>query len=173
MDTPYDILISNERAKIVVLEAKIAECRRRISTFESMKASDDLDDLLDRRVGAVAVVSDGQPVTQANEVASETASNEINSSDFPKKALNKNSLSLLRFAGRDDKSIDQFLAHASEQGISESRQRIRAFLHQYKTTYGLLTSDRDGHFRLSDKGVVYLASLKDESSPTEGASSAT
>jgi hypothetical protein len=80
--------------------------------------------------------------------------------DFPRRSLNQNSLALLRFADQVDKSIDQFLSFAKERGITQSRQRVRAFLHQYKATYGLLASDRDGFFRLSEKGVAYLASLE-------------
>lgn len=152
----YNSLISNERAKIEVLRAKIDECERRISMLQSLQTDDDLDAALTRRV--LPPTSVAENLLHKGESLYEETRN-TTGAEFPRKALSKNTLAILRFAGNTEKSIDEFLGHAAHLGITNNRQRIRALLHQYKTTYKLLESGHDGYFKLSALGIEYLSSI--------------
>lgn len=166
MNTSLDNIIANEQAKIELLRAKIKECEHRIATLRSMlSGDDDLDAALSKKVEGTTQfeqprMTAERPATQAP-VLTPIATPDVESlSDaFPKKTLSDTTVKMLKFAGNTDKSIDQFLDFSKRSGINKSRQGIRAFLHQYKTAYKLLTSDRDGYFRLSDLGASYLASI--------------
>lgn len=164
MTTPLDALIADEQTKIDLLRAKIKVCEHRIATLRSMQVGDDdLDAALAKSVGESHQPERSAKAIQAPERQSEKNAAPIPATGgdaFPKKTLGGASLKLLRFAGTTDKSIDEFVDFASSNGIGKSRQGMRAFLHQYKTTYKLVTSDRDGFFRLSDLGIAYLASLE-------------
>ena len=176
MNTPLDMLIANEQAKIELLRDKIKMCEQRVAMLRSMQSGDDdLDAALAKKVGGSAHPErpSSDPESQvAQQAPTAVAGPDVSSMSgaFPKKTLNKNTLRMLRFSGTTDKSIDQFVDFASSNGIDKDRQGIRAFLHQYKTAYKLLTSDRDGYFRLSDLGIAYLASID---APAGGATSAT
>jgi hypothetical protein len=169
MNTPLDTLLAGERAKIELLRAKIRECEQRISTLLAMQSDDDLDAVLSRRVQAAdAVVPAAVPASGlvVNGVAIATqARSEVKAEAFPKRVLNETTRKLLRFAAGPEKSIGEFLVFAQQNGIARDRQGMRAFLHQYKATYGLLNSDRPGHFRLSETGASYLRSID----PLQGA----
>lgn len=173
MDPTYDTLIANEHAKIAVLKAKIEECERRIAVFQSMRTDDDFDLALTRKVEGSTSASIKDPIAPTPQapiapVATEVRSDSKNLEGFPRKALSGKTLRMLRFAGEAEKSIDEFLQFATEQGVTDSRQRVRALLHQYKSIYKLLESDRDGYFRLSDLGASYLSSLKRDVPSVEG-----
>jgi hypothetical protein len=167
MNTPLDTLLAGERAKIELLRTKIRECEQRIATLQAMQSDDDLDAALTRRLQGGAAADPVTQVVAPHPILTNGPRNEAievpakaKTGDFPKKALNGSTLKLLRFADGTDKSIDEFLVFASQNGISKERQGMRAFLHQYKATYGLLRSDRAGHFRLSDSGAAYLEAIK-------------
>ncbi len=175
MNTPYDSLIASELSKIEVLKAKIKECEHRISVLRSMQTDDDLDAALTRKVQAPLAPSapaprSGEPSDTAKALGAHAEASHLDRT--PKKTLSEQTLKMLRFAGSGgnvEKSIDQFLDYATADGITQkNRQRMRAFLHTYKATYGLLASDRDGHFRLSDEGIAYLASRSSDASTSEG-----
>ncbi len=165
MNTPIDIIIAGEQAKIELLRAKVKECEQRIATLRAMQSDDDIDVALARRLQApvaaelptrdAAGLMVGVPLS-----AKFPASSKMKIAVLPRKALNETTLKLLRFADGADKSIDDFLAFADQSGITKDRQGMRAFLHQYKATYGLLSSGRVGHFRLSDSGAAYLKSIE-------------
>ena len=87
----------------------------------------------------------------------------------PKKALNDATLKLIRFADGSEKSLDDFMAYASQNGIDKDRPGMRSFLHQYKATYGLLNSERAGYFRLSEAGAAYLKSIEPRQGDTTSA----
>lgn len=161
MNTPLDTLIASEMAKIELLRAKIKVCEQRIAMLRSMQSGDDdLDAALSRKVGVAQAAGGVQRAEQVQQpLAHVLESIGEAEATFPKKTLSASTLKFLRFAGTTDKSIDDFLSFATTNGIDKSRQSVRAFLHQYKTTYRLLISDRDGYFRLSDLGAAYLASI--------------
>lgn len=133
-----------------------------VATLRAMASGDDdLDAALARRVASPAAERKDRadPVADAGIDRVRQKDEATLADGFPKKALGHTALTLLRFAGKEDKSIDQFVEHAQANGIDRNRQGIRAFLFQYKSIYGLLQSQRDGYFRLSDLGIAYLASL--------------
>ena len=150
MTTPIDALIAGEQAKIDLLRAKVAECERRITTLRAMQLDDDIDVVLARRLHG--------PVVPVSPVTLDSALPAAKSASQPKKTLSEATLKLLRFAEGADKSIDDFLAYAKQEGIAKDRPGMRAFLHQYKATYGLLDSDKPGHFRLNESGADFLKS---------------
>ena len=168
MNTPIEALIAGERAKIELMRSKIQECEQRVATLQAMQADDDLDEALARRLhGApsgrsrIAVYRPADGDIRAQSVAKTGAA--------PKKALNETTRQLLRFAEGGNRSIDEFLAFAEQHGINKNRQSMRAFLHQYKATYGLLNSDRMGYFRLSEAGISYLRSIDQPEGATTSA----
>ena len=176
MDTPLNTIIAGEQAKIELLRAKIVECERRIEMLRAMQADDDIDAVLMRRLQASATSASSakDAPNTAEKAFSRTAlfvaSSMAKVAAPPKKTLTGTTLKLLRYAEGADKSIDDFLAYADQNGIDKGRQGMRAFLHQYKAVYGLLDSDRAGHFRLSAAGADYLKSIE----PAQGeATSAT
>ncbi len=168
MDPTIASLINSERAKIDVLRERIKVCERRIATLSAMASDDDdLDAALAKRVAPQPSVRSPVLIERGQVAGIDKGAVAAAVDGFPKKALGHTALTLLRFAGTEGKSIDQFLAHAQANNIRRDRQGIRAFLYQYKSNYGLLQSQRDGYFRLSDLGVAYIASL----GSTEGATS--
>jgi hypothetical protein len=166
MITPIDALVASEEAKIELLRAKIKDCERRIEMLRAMQSGDDdLDAALSRKVSSAApkvdsdIASLADPAQPSDRRVPSALEVAILKRRFPKKSLGESAVKLLRFAGVTEKSIDQFMEFMAANNIDKSRQGIRAFLHQYKTTYQLLSSERDGYFRLSETGIAYLASL--------------
>ena len=160
MNTPIDTLIAGEQAKIELLRAKIKECERRIETLSAMQSDDDIDAVLTRRLQRPVVAPVVNVTAEPGAGTVHSATYKMKAAALPKKALNEATLKLLRFAEGEEKSIDDFLAYASQAGINKDRPGLRAFLHQYKATYGLLDSDRAGYFRLSHAGSDYLKLVK-------------
>ena len=163
MNIHLDILLAGERAKIDLLRSKIRESEQRIATLQAMQGDDDLDAAIARRLQGVAVepspgaaAGNQKPLVEMIDGRDQAEVAVKKDAVAPKKALNATTLQLLRFSAGGDKSIDDFLAFADQHGITKDRQGMRAFLHQYKATYGLLTSDRAGYFRLSESGAAYL-----------------
>lgn len=165
MNTPLDTIIAGELAKIDLMRAKIKECEHRIATLRAMQSDDDIDAVLTRRLhgpasSAALADASAKPTNDAIVSASTSRFAVVTKiASKPKKALNETTLKLLRFADGDEKSIDDFLTYAGENDIDKDRPGMRAFLHQYKSTYGLLDSARAGHFRLSSAGSDYLRSI--------------
>lgn len=171
MTTPLDTLIAGEQAKIDLLRAKIVECERRVTMLRAMQSDDDIDVVLARRIQGPSTASDSPPkdafgvvVADIHGVNFVAPSPKLRLAATPKKTLNTTTLKLLRYADGANKSIDDFLAYAEQNGINKGRQGMRAFLHQYKAAYGLLDSERAGHYRLSAAGADYLKSID----PTQG-----
>ena len=164
MNTTIEGFVADERAKIDLLRSKIQECEKRIAAFQTLKVDDDLDAALARRLhgampGGLQVVVGTPAVTRLSANGHIGAPTPAKAGTAPKKALNAATRQLLRFADGGDRSIDEFLTFAEQNGISKDRQSMRAFLHQYKTTYGLLSSARAGYFRLNESGIAYLRSI--------------
>ena len=165
MNTPIDTIIAGEQAKIDLLRAKIRECEHRIATLRAMLLDDDIDAVLTRRlhgpatVTTLAVVATSSPDGALSGATPDHDAGTVKLAAKPKKALNEATLRLLRFANGAEKSIDDFLTYARQNGIEKDRPGMRAFLHQYKSSYGLLNSARAGHFSLSEDGIDYLKSI--------------
>lgn len=193
MNSLYSDLIAKERAKIEVLRAKIDACEKRIFVLQSMDGDDDLDELLEKRVGggdtkkqllanaSIEVEPDAPTLSpERNPLVSSTSQpdpedeEESVRTDFPRRSLDQKTLKMLRFANAaTDKSIGEFHEFANASGFPWDRRRVKSFLNLYKSTYGMLTSDRKGFFRLSERGQSYLDSLDIDGSAKENASSAT
>ena len=175
MNTPIDTIIAGEQAKIDLLRAKIKECEHRITTLRAMQSDDDIDAVLTRRLHGPAtattlvVVAASPPDGAISGATPGHDAGKMKVAVKPKKALNEATLKLLRFAEGAEKSIDDFLAYAGQNGIEKDRPGMRAFLHQYKSSYGLLDSARAGHFSLSEDGADYLKSIDTQEGATASA----
>lgn len=183
MNSQYSDLIAKERLKIAAFRTEIEKCEKRISVLQSMDGDDELYEILVKKVGEddekkqhghdeqqvdSVVHTPDAAIVQSVGIVSNSVSD-----GFPKRTLNDNTLKMLRFAKDTDQSVGEFFEFARMNGITQERSRVRNLLNLYKKNYGLLESDRDGYFRLSERGVAYLKSLGDDSSNEEGHTSAT
>lgn len=174
MDTSFSYLISQERAKIDLLRQKIRECEMRISVFESM-TDDDLDVALSKSLGSGASIGTshatdipaplGSHTLQTPAHDAEHQTQPVHQFEVPKKRISSQMLKLLYFIGENGKGVDDLVGYAKQSAIDITRGGIRSTMNNYKNKFGLLVSPKDGFFRLSERGVAYLASLKSETPP--------
>lgn len=172
----YADLIAQEKAKIKLLQQKIAECELRIEALQSLASGGDaLDQWLSRSLDQrTEAHHKGLKIVRAKTRDSSPQSSIVPPSreDGPKKRIGAKALSLLVFIGPEGKSLDQMLTFTTSQGWDVTRGGLRSFGNTYRNKFNLLESPRKGFFKLSDDGISYLQSLKSEtpSALTEGVS---
>ena len=167
----YAKAIENERAKIALLRAKIAECEKRIVALSAMQHDDDLDRLLTRSLeGASGApeASTEKPRHEMRIIQSHAPKQESAPSDGAQSKIRPRTRALLAFIGKEGKTLGEIEQYAKSQGWELTRDRIRTFAHNYRTTYGYLSSERPGFVRLTDDGETFVGSMQSET-PSVGA----
>lgn len=152
MTSLYENLIAQENAKIDLLRSKIQECERRIDVLRSFVAADEQDAFLIQSLGS------NQNSPSISERASAHNDASLEPHGLPQRRLNDQTVSTLRFIGRDGKTLAQLLEYSKQQGWSQSNGALRSFATNYRQKFGFIDSPHNGFYRLTEVGEKYLAS---------------
>lgn len=159
MKNPYATLIEQERAKIVLLQSKIAECEQRIGLLQTLLNGDDLDTLLARSIEQVPMRSHERKERLELDLGAPpqaTVQPDSAAHQLPRKKLSVDVVALLQFIGTKGKSLDELEAFCRDKDLTHTRGALRSFASIYRGRYGFLTSPRTGFFQLTDVGVSFL-----------------
>lgn len=175
-------LIEQENAKLRILEAKVAAARNRIQTLKAMQSGDDFDVLLAGKVAPAAQPEAQTAATPPNPFHREPPKPRPvavagQASDAPaeppRRKKGEVKLMLLSLMSRTtSKRAAELVQEMEILGYRMLLQRMRGDLWAMKKE-GLLESEEDGLFRLTEQGEAYVERRKGESPGGAGLSSAT
>ena len=135
--------IAIEKQRIAVFEAKIEHCKKRIASLEFL--IQDSDDELD----TLATNS----VTKNKATVTKNGSTDDNTDGYVRsKPIGENQLKLLRFIGKEGKSLKDIMVFSEEKNLDITDQNIRNFCVIYKKKYGYIESPHMAFYRLTSSG---------------------
>jgi hypothetical protein len=135
--------IAVEKQRITVFEAKIAHCRKRIESLEYL--IQDSDDELDTLASSSSAKY--KATAKQNLKAGDSTDGYVRS-----KPLGESQLKLLRFLGKEGKSLKDMVAFAKSHNLDMTDQNVRNFAMIYRKKYGYIESPHMAFYRLTSSG---------------------
>ena len=138
---PYAELIITEKAKLELLQKKVAACEQRIAALSGID-DDDIDVAIAKQMGENLSVHDVQPKTTPLP-------------SIKGMRVRKDSVSplVLQCLGRDGKSLSQIESYMASIGKPVTRGTLRTMLMNLRVNNGFVENPSKGFYKLSDLGV--------------------